>query len=143
VTIWTTWLKEQRQARKIDAGWIVISKGDKALYFSHPIHRTKNFVKNLLNQAWIAWYRVKNRPQCPICGSFMEIAFGRGVKSRYWLCRQDKVRLDWDYGLPERAKKYLKNLRKIRARYLRTRREERKPTHVAMKIRKPWRWRKK
>ncbi len=137
--VWTTWRKEEGLARPKDAAWILIIEGDQPRYFSHPIHRTKNFVKNLLNQAWIARWRVLHRPFCPTCRAFMKIACGRGIKSRYWYCPKDKQCLDWDYGLPPKARNYLKNLRRTRARWLAKRRAEGKPTHLAIITRKPWR----
>lgn len=149
VTVWTTWLEKQSQARKSDAGWVVISEDglddEKALYFSHPIHRTKNYIVNLLNQAWIAQWRVKNRPRCPQCKRFMKIVRGRAIKSRYWRCvnKQDHqtravVNLDWDNSLPPKAKKYLKKLRHKRTQYKKTRRQEGKATNQSIINRNPW-----
>ncbi len=141
VIVWTTWLEEQKIARPKDAALILIIENNKVRYFSHPIHRTKNFVKNLLNQAWIARWRVLHRPLCPVCRQFMKIAFGKGIKSRYWCCPKDKRRFNWDINLPPKAKRYLKNLRRRRAKYRRERRQQGKQVHVAIKIRKPWHWR--
>ena len=145
VVVWTTWIKSQGKARDTDAAWIVIAKGDKALYFSHPIHRTKNFCVNLLKQTWIARHRVLHRPHCSECGRFMEIASGKGVKSRYWCCfnksghkSNNLVYLEWDYNLPEKAQKYVNGLRKKRAKHRNEVRKQNKPLNQAMIKRRLW-----
>lgn len=145
VVVWTTWLWRERMARKEDAGWILIAKGDSVLYFSHPLHRTKNFLKNLYRHAWIARWRVMHRPLCPECNAYMNIARGRAMKSRYWLCRNVSrhlgrviVRLDWDFGIPPRAKKLLGDLRKARRKQFEERRSEGKAANVAPLRRKRW-----
>ncbi|MCD6441979.1 hypothetical protein J7L24_00285 [bacterium] len=145
VTVWTTWLRSEQRARKTDAAWVVISDEEKVFYFSHPIHRTKNFLDNLLKQAWIAMHRVKNRPSCPKCGQYMVITHGKGAKSCYWCCsnklkhdNQRNVHLDWDYGLPDKAKQYLKRLRKKRASYRKNRRAKGLEIDVARRRRISW-----
>ena len=145
VTVWTTWLLRAQRARETDAAWVIISDEEKVFYFSHPIHRTKNFIDNLLKQAWIAMYRVKNRPRCRKCGKFMQITHGQGAKSCYWSClnrhKHDdnkKVHLNWDYNLPIKAKQYLKRLRKKRAVYRKQRRASGLSIDVARKRRISW-----
>lgn len=149
ITVWTTWLEKQGQARESDAGWVVISEDglddEKAVYFSHPIHRTKNFIINLLAQAWIAQWRIKNRPHCPQCKGFMKIVRGRAIKSRYWRCSNRQkhqtravVNLDWDNSLPPKAKEYLKKMRKKRAQYKGKRRQEGKRINQSIINRLPW-----
>lgn len=145
VRVWTTWLEREGKARDIDAGWVLICDGDKPLYFSYPIHRTKNFLVNLLRQAWLARWRVMHRPLCSKCRQFMNIAMGRGIKSRYWRCNRLKEHedrkpfvLDWDYGLPPKAKRYAKTLRKKRAKYRAKRKQESKPIFTAIQKRRPW-----
>jgi len=145
VYVWTTWLEESRQAREEDTGWVLILEGKEVKYFAQPVHRTKNFVENLLNRAWIARWRVLNRHQCCECGQFMSIAQGRHLKSRYWRCDNKTkhkggriVRLDWDHLLPRKTLAYVRGLRKHRERYRERRRAEGKPTDVAMLRRKPW-----
>lgn len=145
VVVWTTWLVKERFARKEDAGWVLISDGDEALYFSHPIHRTKNFFKNLYRHAWIARWRALHRPLCPECRGYMRIARGRAIKSRYWSCRERSrhqgrliVRLDWDFGIPPRARKFLEALRKMRQSQFLSQRREGRAANVAPLRRKPW-----
>lgn len=145
VTVWTTWLLKEQRARRTDAAWVIISDEEKVLYFSHPIHRTKSFVDNLLKQAWIARIKVKNRPRCKKCGWFMQITHGQGAKSCYWSCsnrfghdNNKKVYLSWDYNLHIKAKQYLKGLRKKRAVYRKQRRASGLPVDVARKKRISW-----
>lgn len=145
VIVWTTWLGKESRARKEDASWVIIANNDRALYFSHPIHRTKNFLKNLLRQAWLAWWRVRHRPRCPECGKFMEIAFGSGIKSRYWKCRQTEkhrkgksINLSWDKNLPPQAKRYVVALRRARTAYFKKLRRVGKPVYQAMHKRQKW-----
>ncbi len=146
VRVWTTWLREAEVARDEDAGWVLIEDGGRARYFGRPIHRTKSFVTTMLRQAWIAKWRVVNRPICPECRNFMDITFGKGLKSRYWAC--DKLALhacgephrrDWDAGLPAKALAYVKGLRKMRARARKRLLSDGNPHRKAMEIRRPWR----
>jgi ssDNA-binding Zn-finger/Zn-ribbon topoisomerase 1 len=100
----------------------------------------------MLRQAWIAKWRVVNRPVCPECGNFMDITFGKGIKSRYWACEKlaphcngGPHRRDWDAGLPAKALAYVKGLRKIRARARKRLLSDGEPHRKAMQIRHPWR----
>lgn len=143
VVVWTTFLKEEGRARDEDAGWVLIKDGDEPRYFSHPFHRTKNFLYNLLWAACIARERVLNRPLCPSCGARMNISYGAGTKSRYWKCvRPDEharaVSLSWDYGLPQAALEHLKPQRKKRRQYNEKLRKEGKVPGAAQKRRIPW-----
>ena len=145
VFVWTTWLRKEKRARKEDAAWVLITEGGEAPYFSHPIHRTKNFIRNLLCQAWIARWRILHRPLCPECSQFMQIVRGKGVKSRYWSClnigeheSKRPVRLSWDHGLPPKAKKYVDDLRKKRAAFRAKQRKAGKPAPQKIFERKPW-----
>lgn len=68
VYVWTTWIKALNKARDEDAAWVIITNSrGKVLYYGRPIHRTKNFFKTLGKRAWIARWRVKNRPLCTEC----------------------------------------------------------------------------
>ncbi len=121
VVVWTTFLARDRTARSKDAGRVLIKDGDVVRYFSRPLHRTKNFLHNLLLQAAVARLRVLHRPQCPHCQAYMEIANGKGLKSRYWICRKPAhtkpVFSDWDVGLPAVALEHLQKLRARREAY--------------------------
>lgn len=143
--MWTTWVKEQMAARDSDSAWALIEENGSARYFACPIHRTKNFVKTFLRRAWIARWRVLNRPRCERCGEFMHIAYGQGLGARYWRCdnlsghdNRKYVRLDWDSGLPKRAKGYVMLWRRQRRAYRKKRRKEGKPVNVARLIRRRW-----
>lgn len=145
VFVWTTWLEKEQVAREIDAGWILISERDEVLYFSHPIHRTKNFLQNLLMQARIACWKVRHRPLCPECHHFMDIVRGRALKQRFWKCGRKELHgsgknrfKSWDYGLPEEAFKYILPIRKKRKKGYAALRARGKKPHQAMLKRKRW-----
>lgn len=146
VYVWTTWLLREGRARREDTGWVLISTINKALYFSRPTHRTKNFVVHLLSRAWIAKWRIDHRPSCPECGKWMNIARGRGTGARYWSCKRvadhedgKAVHQPWDKNLPPKAKKYVRRLRKEKSRSRERRREEGRPVGVAPLRRRSWR----
>lgn len=146
VVIWTTWLEKAQRARATDAGWVIIldEKMD-VCYSSRPLHRTRNFLTNLLIQACIARARVLHRPRCVECGHFMKLVHGRGVKATYWRCAR---RLDhkggaarsvpFDYGLPQEALDYLVKRRRAHRKALRNLRAQGKSPFVAMRQRKRW-----
>jgi hypothetical protein len=121
VRIWTTYLESEERVQEEDEAWVIIREGDKARYFSHPIHRTKNFLERLWKWAQVAQQRVKRRPLCPCCKAYMQIANGKGLKSRYWECRKSWVHddrqfkfLDWDIGLSLKARDFVTRERRLR-----------------------------
>ena len=136
---WTTFLNTAERARDEDAGWVLISKGDQVKYFSHPLSRTAGFLNKLLKYAIITKRRVLYRPLCPVCSGSMEIVRGKGLKSRYWKCplhpRQVK---EFDNGLTEKMKIFLKSERKARRRYRETLKKNGEKVKPAMLIRRPW-----
>lgn len=145
VLVWTTWLEKEQKAREEDAGWVLIAEGDKVLYFSHPIHRTKNFLYNLLMQARIACWKVRHRPLCPECHNFMNIVRGHALKQRFWKCDRKELHAggknrfrSWDYGLPEDAIKFLRPIRKKRKKRYDAIRVAGEESHQAMLKRKRW-----
>lgn len=147
VFIWTTYLSWKKESRDIDAGWILITQAGRARYFAHPLMRTKNFLITLIRLAWIARWRVINRPTCPQCPDqrYMKIAYGWAIKSRYWRCDYKSqhhpykpVFLPWDYGMPPKALAFLKKKRKIRRKYRDSRKKAGKPNNVAMLNRRKW-----
>jgi hypothetical protein len=145
VRVWTTWLHKESEAREVDAGWVLIAKGDDALYFKGPMLRTRNFFLTLARRAWITAWRVAHRPHCPACNAFMEIARGHELKSRYWRCDLLARHKDgtprwykWDIGLPPRAQKFVDAWRTKRARYEAARIAAGENPHAAMLKRKPW-----
>lgn len=144
VVVWTTFVESEGEAREKDAGWVLIKENDNALYYSHPVYRTKNFLYRLLERAAIAKQRVLLRPLCPACSAFMRITRGKGLKSRYWSCRSPAhphtTRLSWDDGLPPEVLERVKAIRKKRDPYPKKREAEGKPPPgTAMLNRKPWR----
>jgi hypothetical protein len=147
VVIWTTWLAKDFTIREDDSGWIVIKQDDeiKPIYFGGPFHRTKNFFFRLYQGAWLAHFRATNRPTCPKCSQFMKIKKGKAMKSRFWSCQRagfhsDKLPffLDWDFGLPQAAKKFVEAKRKLRAKRIKKLKNEGKEPYSAMKKRKHW-----
>ena len=140
VYIWTTFVISLQQARKEDTGWVLITKGDKILYSTHPLRRTKYFLRRLYKYALIAKMRVINRPLCPSCQAYMDIERGRGLKSRYFICRKKAhlkpIFINWDIGLSAWAKDFLKAERKKRALYRKKRRADGKTVGMAMLTRK-------
>ncbi len=143
VKVWTTFVAEEGEAREKDAGWVVINDSDEARYFSHPVLRTKNFLHNLLWHACIAKWRAEHRPLCPSCDARMRIAYGQGLKSRFWKCvrpqfHMKSVSLSWDVGLPQAAFDFLRPLRRRRARYALQLRQVGKEPGGALRRRKGW-----
>lgn len=139
--VWTTVLAGEGCAREQDAGWVLVKEGDTVKYFSHPLHRTKNFLDTLLWFARIARWRVRNRPLCPMCKARMDIVRGKGIKSRYWKCSRQThkpVSLSWDYGLPEEAQKFLRAYRKRRKQGRQKRKVAGKKIDTAVLRRKGW-----
>jgi len=143
VCVWTTFLENEGQAREEDAGWVVITEGDKPSYYSHPMMRTEGFLRKLFRSAKIAKERVLNRPLCPDCRAFMKITRGPSLKTRYWSCT-GKTRLHhvqtlpWDFGLSDESIIFLKALRKARRDYRTSLKKNGKTVVPAMLTRKPW-----
>lgn len=149
VFVWTTYLSWKNESRDSDAGWILITQAGQARYFAHPLMRTKNFLITLIRLAWIARWRVINRPVCPQCQRFMKIAYGWAIKSRYWRCDYrishhpyKPVFLPWDIGMPPKAFAFLKKRRKVRRKYREGRKRAGKPNNVAMlyRLKRKKRW---
>jgi len=142
VRVWTTFLAREGRARDSDAGWVLIKEGDTPRYFSRPFPRTKNFLHRLLWAASIARWRVEHRPLCPECRARMRIAYGSGVKSRFWRCtrtlHEKPVFLSWDYQLPQAALDFLRPLRNERKRYNARLRAEGREPGAAIQRRRGW-----
>ena len=146
VRVWTSWLPEEESIREEDAGWVLIADGDVGVYFVPPLSRTKNFFNTLAKHAWVAQWRVINRPLCSECKKFMHIVRGRYPKQRYWICRRKNLHSDHEYefrswdlgGLPPRAKKFVDAVRKERRRYRKELKKEGKVVERAVFKRKGW-----
>lgn len=119
VVVWTTYIPPDKRARESDNGWVLIKKGNRVLYYSHPLNRTENFLKRLYISAAIAQVRIQKRPECPQCGRYMEIVRGKGIGSRYWSCfhHLKQVNRGWDCNMPPEAMPYVRRIRKERERY--------------------------
>jgi len=136
--VWTTFLNAEGVAREQDAGWVLISEGDEVKYFSHPLMRTAGFLNKLLKYAIIAKRRIQHRPLCPACNGFMKIVRGRGLKSRYWKCPKHRRFEDFDNGLTEKMKNFLKSERKARRHYRENLRKQGIKVTPAILMRRPW-----
>jgi hypothetical protein len=146
VVVWTTFRADNLEPKKNDSGWIIIvKKDDKSgkLYYSSPkVMRTTGFVLKLCRRAWVAMYRVRERPKCPLCGRYMEIV-KKGIKSKYWQCinkeaHENTIRESWDYNIKPIAKKFIDSLRKKNAKYVNKRKKAGKPLYEGIKNRKKW-----
>jgi hypothetical protein len=142
VVVWTTFVESEGKARDVDTGWVLIKERDSPHYFSRPLHRTKNFLYRLLEQACIARQRVINRPLCPLCKALMRITQGKGLKSRYWSCHKpahsEFVALPWDHGLPTEVLQAVEKVRKTRAPYQKKLKAVGEKPGKAMLKRKGW-----
>lgn len=120
------------RAPKRDAGYVLITDfAGRAHYFAGRTSRTKNFVRTLLRRAWIAQYKIQNRPACRICGAAMDICSRSDTGGNFWGCFQKGSHPDgkpvweeWDFGLPPNAKRIAVAWRKERARYYEARRRQ-------------------
>jgi ribosomal protein S27AE len=130
VHVWTSYIEEDGEYREHDFGWIPVTSTmtGEAVYFAKPFMRTENFVPRLLRYAEIIQKKIVNRPQCPTCGTFMDIHSGIG-KSTYWFCKlHDKWEtMSWDFCLTPEEKKFLKIRRKQTKKYNEKRVSEGKP----------------
>lgn len=146
VVVWTTWVEKEQRVRTKDAGWVIIlDERMDICYSSRPLHRTKNFLANLLMHARIARARVMRRPRCVECGHFMKLVHGKGMKATYWRCtrRLDHVgekahSLPFDHDLPQEALDYLAPRRRMHRKVLRRIRAQGKSPFAAIRIRKRW-----
>ena len=142
VVVWTTFVESVQAARPQDAGWVLIKQGDRVLYFARPLHRTENFLRNLLLAAAIARVRVLHRPLCPTCGAFMDIVPGKGLKSRFWSCSRPAHAkpefLSWDYGLSPTVLKYVQEIRDRRKPHTKKLRKIGQKPGMALLKRRGW-----
>lgn len=150
VTVWTTYLEDKNEFRGkgTDAGWVLITQNNKAVHFSRPARRTKNFLLNLYRRVWKNWYRILERPSCPECGRFMEITRDRRhLKGRYWSCNQKELHksgekhtrgFNFALLLIPKVRKFIEKERKGRRRYNVRRKQDGKQLYAAMLKRKKW-----
>ncbi len=101
VFIWTSYLSHLKRFRKNDAGRALILDRDRILY-SVKINRGRNFVRNLIVNAWILQVRVNERPICCACEKYMNIATKK-TGAHYFVCvnpakHEKSVSKDWDFN---------------------------------------------
>ncbi len=144
VVVLTTFIKELGTCRPSDVGRVLILEGDTILYMSRDIRRTQHFATRLLRYAWIAKWKIAHRPLCPECKAHMDIAHKK-YRKHWWTCKNVRehttgkpVTLDWDYGLPKKAKEFLDPIRKKSQKYRATRVKQGKTNFVSLQKRKTW-----
>lgn len=146
VYVWTTLDAQTSKVFAQDAGWVlVVGEGNKRLYSSPRLHRTKHFISRILSYAWICKWKIDHRPVCSECKEPMRLVRGKHLKQRFWKCSNrtkhefgESTSISWDMELPPRAQKFLDTKRKQRASYRTKRRAEGKSTDQAMLRRKRW-----
>lgn len=148
VVLHTTYLREERRWRdnSTDAGWNLISHGDKAVYFARPFQRTKGFILKFLRYASISKWKVDHRPLCPECNAFMVIFRKANTRQYFWACfnttRHPPLNVpkfkSWDYELSPEDLKFINIRREYTKRYHAQNKKESKAPTPAAKIRKPW-----
>ncbi len=129
-----------------DMGWVlIVDAHGSEQYFSRPVLRTANFVRNILRRTWIAQRRIDRRPLCPECRKYLVISRNKHG-GFFWGCYHAELHSDgrprfagWDVALPPRALKYAKMWREEFARYRRSLEKQGKKPRRAASLRKPWR----
>lgn len=127
VKIWTTVRKDNNQQRQLgtDVGWVIITLGDELIYCARYFLRSnENFFLSLARYAWISKWKIDNVPLCPYenCRREMHICRKKGTRQYYWACYNPDVHkktqfLNWDHGLGQKAKDFLKIRRTKASQY--------------------------
>lgn len=124
VIIWTTYVAGNQQARASDAGWVLIveKKTRKPIFFSFPIHRTKNFLKTLTRYIEVFIEIVTQWPTCATCAQSLTIKPVSGVLlGKTFACPQGHVVRGWIYqGVSDSSRKFLEARYRAYARYRET-----------------------
>lgn len=147
VIVHTTYLEEEKKWRDTgtDSGWVLIRKGDEAVYFARPFKRSKGFILKILRYAWITKWKVDNRPLCPECKGYMDIYRKKGSRQYFWICNKSEFHqeqrvtfLPWDYGLPQKASAFVNIRRTNTERYKNDNKKKGITPTPAPLIRKQW-----
>lgn len=122
VVIWTTYVAGNQQARESDAGWVLLIERTtrKPIFFSFPIHRTKNFLATLTRYIEVFIELADNWPApCPKCSQVLTIKPVPGVLlGKTFACPQNHRVRGWIYqGLSEASKKFLEARYRSYAKY--------------------------
>jgi len=127
VKVWPTFLEKEGKLRDkgTDAGWVIITKGDKLIYCAQYFTRkNKIFFVDIKEYSRITKDKIDNTPLCPCekCQKEMEIHRKKGTRQYFWICinpeKHSKPQYrSWDYGLSEEDEKFLGIRRKKTARY--------------------------
>jgi hypothetical protein len=76
VLVLTTFVEAEGTLKDSDEAWVCMfdkRKPDKPVFYSFPIHRTKNFLKTLSRYAKAYKNRADTMPCCPECGTLLTI----------------------------------------------------------------------
>jgi hypothetical protein len=147
VIIHTTYLEKEKKWRDTgtDSGWVLIRKGDEAVYFARPFKRSKGFIIKILRYAWITKWKVNNRPLCHECRGYMDIYRKKGSRQYFWICNKSKSHNDqratflpWDYMLPKKASEFVSIRRTDTEKYKKKNARDGIERTPAAKIRKKW-----
>ncbi len=126
VVVHTTYVEKENRWRGKgeDAGWVLIRKGDEAVYFARPFQRRSGFILKLLRYAWVTKWKVDNRPLCPECSGYMYIKRKTGSRQYFWMCDNKGYHSDetalfrpWDYMLPKKATEFVAIRRSYTEKY--------------------------
>ncbi len=139
-------LKENKWRDKgEDSGWVLIRKGDEAVYFARPFQRKKGFILKLLRYAWVTKWKVDNRPLCPKCSAYMYIKRKKNSRQYFWMCDNREFHPEesveffpWDYMLPKKALEFVEIRRTYTEKYNERNKKDGVIRKPAPTIRKKW-----
>jgi hypothetical protein len=125
VVIWTTYVAANEQARTSDAGWVLLidkRKPSAPIFYSFPVHRTKNFLVTLKKYvaAFIALVDTWPEP-CTTCGKTVTIRNikGEALLQYAFMCpKRHPLKMHYLYqNLPNQHKTFLEARFKKYAEY--------------------------
>jgi hypothetical protein len=126
VIIHTSYSERLGRAQDEDYVWILIIRGDKIRY-ARPLLRTKNLFPRVLGYAKACVERIRVKHICPFCHKQFDIVRGHAWGSYYWRCvnlecqyhlhQHNRPTANFDEGLSQESKNFVKVERKIRMYY--------------------------
>jgi hypothetical protein len=130
-----------------DCGWVlIVDEYNRAEYYARHVNRTKNFVENLLERAWITFLRMANRPLCPKCEKYMHIHRKENMQT-FWICKrasshdtQKPFFKNWDFALTDKAQRAANKPRKSAANFRKAQRALGKEPRTIVQVRKKTGW---
>lgn len=148
VVVWITYLEAEGKWRDTgtDACWVLIREGDREKYFAKPMPRIPGVIVKMLSYAWIAKWKIDNRPLCDHCKAYMHIKRKKGGRQYYWICENNHSHVggkpkfkSWDCNLPPKAQLFLNKRRELTKKYKDRLKKENKVVVPAAVKRKRWR----